>query len=655
MGQILTHLAGPDYLAASVVARVMAPPPPADLNRWAVDHVEFGAESQFRGPYDPDRFPFFRRILEVLGPDHPARTVVLMKGSQLGGTVIAQIFLAACMDLDPGYFLYVLPTEGNALRWAQQKWRPMIRRVDRLGEIFYGTVTKEAGNSLLFQERRDGQGALTIGGAASQAALAMITARYQVHDDLGIWENNADGDTETQADERSKAVEDAKIFKIGKPTLEDSCKITRNWKASTQEHYRMPCPHCGHEQAFEWENFRIPDDAVEAAHFVCPDCGGVIEQHHRADMLRRGRWVADKPDSATVGFHLWTAYSPLTSWADMAADWLRVRGDPSAEQSFVNGSLGRPWKVRGKAPPWEAIRDRAAASERPRREVPRGALILVISMDCQSDRVEWHLKGFGRDLRRWTIEYGVIDGHISDAATWEALDSLIGQTWRDWQGRQRPIDKAVIDAGAWTTDVHDWARRHPISRVMMIRGTRGDNAPPLARVQAERRPNGKTVRYGGRFFNVGTSGIKLSLYKCLEKTDPLERGYCDYPAGLDDEFFVQLTSEQRRPRRLKNGGEEYIWWRPPNVRNEVLDTEVYAEACAINLRWRHMTDAGWDALEAEREAPLPPGTQLDLEDTIATTAGKLLDVLQGARGAAPLSKPASTPSKAKALVRRMAG
>ncbi len=165
------YLANVERQAQAAAKTVLEPPPPLDYLAWAVDHVRFGNESQFPGRYQKSRFPYFDLILEALGPEHVARVIVLMKSAQLGGTVLAQIFAAASLDLDPGPFLYVHPTEGNAGRWAKTKWRVMLRQIKHLVKKFRDTNSREPGASLLYQELRDGRGAITIGGANSEASL----------------------------------------------------------------------------------------------------------------------------------------------------------------------------------------------------------------------------------------------------------------------------------------------------------------------------------------------------------------------------------------------------------------------------------------------------------------------------------------------------
>jgi len=615
-------LANPVRETLLTMAAVLTPPPPVDHLRWAEEHVRFGAESPLKGPYDRSKFPFFDRIFKVLGPDHPARVVVLCKSAQLGGTVLAQIFIASQLDTAPGPILYTHPTEGNAKRWVRTKWRPMIRATKALLKIIPLTSTKEGTASTLYQERFDGRGYLQISGANSAASLSMVSMDKQVQDDLAKWETNEAGDPEIQADSRSKAYEWAKIFKVGTPLLRDNCRITRRFLLGTQEYWEMPCPHCGARHAFEWENFRHDADDVTTAHFVCPSCSREIHERHRQAMVLAGEWTARNPKSRIISFHLWAAYSPLTSWARLASEWEAAKGDPAAEQTFFNDTLGRAYDGGGDSPPWEALRDRAelgvdgkGAGVRRRGIIPRGALLLVLSMDCQDDRVEWLLVGFGCDLKRYVVDAGVVDGHIETPEARADLDKLVETEWRDFQGNRRKADLVGIDANYSTTEVYDWARRWPQSRVLMLRGVGDDSAPPLAIVRKERTKDGKIRRWQKRFFNVGVSGLKLGLYKLLALADPLVRGFVDIPAGLGDEFFQQLTSERRQETTTRAGFRVFRWVKPKGERNEILDLMNYAEALAIRLGWRTLTDEQWALLEAEREAP-PAERQLDFEDAL---------------------------------------
>lgn len=635
-------------------ATVWQPPPAIDFNQWAIDHLEFSAsESPFPGRYDPDRLPFFRRVLDVLGPDHPSRNVTLLKSAQLGGTLLAQIFTAASMDLDPSGMIHVHPTESNATGYARTKWRPMIRSSRRLGQIFDLRQSKEGGNSTLHQERRDGRGWLRFSGANSPASLSMYSAKRLIKDDLSKWESDPDaGDPEAMAESRAKAFRDAKILAIGTGLLKTNCRTTRAFLAGTQEHFHVPCPHCGHKHPLEPENFvaNIDPDHPERACFVCPaaDCGCVIEEKHRAAMVARGEWVPHNPKAPDVSFYIWSAYAPFEPWERIARAYLASRGDPKSEQVWWNDTAGRAYELPGDAPAWEELRARAEpvtedgkrADGQPARlrgVVPIGALLLVLTFDCQDDYVDGVLTGYGSNLRRWVVERIRVEGHISTPECREKLNEYVDRAWPTALGSRRRADITGIDANAWTDDVFDWAKTYPKHRVVMVRGMPGDATPTLAFVRKERRRDGKLVKYQGRFYNVGVNGLKGGLYKFLRVDDPDQRGYIDFPAGLEDDYYEQLTAEKRTAVIDRKGFTSYQWVKPRSARNEQLDVMVYGEALAGKLGWRTLTPAGWAALEAEREIAVAPGvTQDDLfASATVTTTARL--------GTAPLTDAPSNP------------
>lgn len=609
-------LANPERLATEAVLSVIQPPPPVDYLAWAKDNIVFSErESSFPGPYNEDLFPYWSEVLRALGPDDPCRVVTLKAGAQLGKTVLANIFVTGTQAMEPCDFLYVHPTEENGRRWSRLKLKPMLRNTVALARVF-PEKSRDGGDAIMFKERADGRGSIQISGANSPASLSMISMPRQVQDDLSKWENSQSaGDPEGLADSRSRAYTFAKIMKISTPLVMPGCRITTNYEAGTQETYHVPCPHCGHEHPLEWENMKdsLDRERPDQAFFTCPECGSLIEEYHRAEMMRRGRWVAANPRAKNRSFYIWSAYSPLQSWSLIADEWFKAEGRPEAERVFLNDTVGIAYHFKGEAPPWESLRDRAAASEYGRGRIPTGGLVLTLGLDCQKDRVEGQLVAWGREGRRWVVEYIVVPGHISEPATKDALDALLQQAWRNDAGRDIGIDRAAIDGNAWTEDVWGWAKRQPVSKVIMVRGDNKDSGPLLARVKREKDDRGRTIPWSRRFYNLGVSTLKMGLYRRLTKSDPQAFGYVGLPRGLEDEYFVQLTAERRVEEKNRDGFVVARWKKDPDQANEALDTMNQAEGAAIHLGVRSLSESAWAKLEAEREAPLQNG-QLDFED-----------------------------------------
>lgn len=605
----------------STVAGAFHPPPPPDFLAWAERNVVFGGESPLPGPYNIKRFPFFRRLFEVLGPEHPARVVTLRKSAQIGGTVLAQIFLGGTLVLDPCQELCYHPTETNAEDWVKLKWKPFLRSSTAMRTVLGAERSRDGSQSLMFYERLDGMGSLVVAGANSGPALSMKSARVQVQDDLSKWEFLKSGDSETQADSRSKAFILAKIFKCSTPLIEPGCRITNNFNAGTQEYWEVPCRACGHSQALEWENMlaTLDQNDPDDAHFTCVACGCRIDYRDQEWMNERGDWVMRNPAAAKQGlfsFHLWAAYSVLESWANLARAWFAAKGSPESEKSFTNDTAGLAYKGASEFAEWSKIKERADEAGHEIGIIPHGGLIFVVGIDVQKSYLAVHVKTFGRDRRRWTVEYRTIDGHIGEAATMERLDALLAETWPDAYGNRRRLDMVAIDGNAWTTEVFDWAKRHPWTRVIVTRGSNQETAPPIAPVVSERKLDGKPKRQQKRFYNLGVSGLKMSLYTALAEPDPLARSFCGYPKEMAEDFYRQLCSEVRKASK-RFGSLIYRWVKEDaNLRNEVLDTELIAEGAARRLGWGALTASQADEIEARLTASgaVAKATQPDLFD-----------------------------------------
>ncbi|EKF17075.1 phage terminase large subunit family protein [Nitratireductor pacificus] len=677
----MTMLFNPERLKYEALAAAATPPPPVDYLAWAKQNIVFSDRiSAFPGPYNEALFPFFSEILRALSPEDPCSVVTLGKSAQVGGTILANIFTLGTMDMDPCDFLYVHPTEENAARWSKTKLMPLVRETDAIRALF-SESSRDGGNSILYKERIDGRGAIQAAGANSPAGLSMISPRKQVQDDLAKWSMNEAGDPETQADSRSKAFFNRKVFKISTPLVSPGCRITTNFHLGTQESYHVPCPHCHEMQALRWENMRdhIDPERPEKAHFVCVHCGCEIEEHHRSWMVapeNGAHWVAKYPDRARHhrSFHIWVAYSPLESWEALARAWLKVQsGGPDekekgagAEQVFFNDWLGLPFEAESKAVAWEDLRDRGEETGFKRGLVPAEALALSLGLDVQGDRVEWQLVGYGRNRFRCVMDRGIVDyragshlpgyrahtGHISEPEVRAALDRLLKRTWPDEWGNQRSADIAAIDGNAYTEDVWGWVRKHPKSRVIMVRGDNRDNARLLSQVREfDRKGKPKKQKWTSRFFNFNASIMKIGLYRDLKKDDPERAGYVRFALGLGDDFYQQVTSEVRVEERTRTGHPRYVWKLPSGQRNEALDMMNQAHAGAIRLGITYWTDEEWDML-AERLAKLDKPVQGDLEDLISPVAGDQPASASGGQEAAKGALVAAALQRAERAKRR---
>lgn len=630
-------LAPAERVVGQAMAQAMRPPLPPDLTRWCEENIEFPEGSPVPGPFDIGKFPFLREIHEVLSPEHPCREVTIKGSAQWGKTVsIIHPTLGAWHEYTPLDSLVVHPTDAAAKEWKTTKWLRLCRTSPSLGRIF---GTGSSNETITDQETLDRAGSLKTVSAGSPASLTGTSRRLVIMDDLAKFDMTDKGDPDALAVSRASGFEDAKILRVSTSLIKGTCRISNVFARSDQRHYEVPCPHCGHYQALTWENFKasIDPERLHAAHFTCERCQEAIRQGHRERIMGGGHWRAYNPNGDHPGFFLWRVYAPMRDWTSVAVDyaimmgWTRITtGEASTEkkpdleaeteQVFYNDVLGLAYEQATDAPDWEMLRDRTenadAADEDlgvlPKGTVPAGGYLLTAGIDCQDDRTELQVCAFGRNRQRWVVDYIVIPHHVGSEEGRAALNAQLKRTWKTSLGLPLALDVVAIDGGTWTDDVWSWAKTHPPSRVIVVKGASTQNGPIMMPMKFDRRKDGKLRRRDKRGFMLNVSSMKGTFYNWLKVTDLEARGFCRFAQGLGDEFYRQITSEIRTLSRTRTGVVVAKWdLVEPTRRNEGLDTAIYAEAAARRKGWASMTDAEWDLLEEARGAA-PKEAQGDL-------------------------------------------
>ncbi|MFZ1415330.1 MAG: phage terminase large subunit family protein, partial [Defluviicoccus sp.] len=63
-----------------------------------------------------------------------------------------------------------------------------------------------------------------------------------------------------------------KVFLASTPTIKGLSRIEREYEASDQRRYFVPCPHCGHRQWLKFERLRWQKGKPESAAYSCESC-----------------------------------------------------------------------------------------------------------------------------------------------------------------------------------------------------------------------------------------------------------------------------------------------------------------------------------------------------------------------------------------------
>ncbi|MDV7397842.1 phage terminase large subunit family protein, partial [Arthrospira platensis SPKY1] len=87
-----------------------------------------------------------------------------------------------------------------------------------------------------------------------------------------------------------------KILIVSTPTIAGASAVEREFDASDQRRYFVPCPHCDHRQWLRFEQLRWERGQPETAAYICESCSQPIAEHHKTWMLENGQWQACAPE-----------------------------------------------------------------------------------------------------------------------------------------------------------------------------------------------------------------------------------------------------------------------------------------------------------------------------------------------------------------------
>lgn len=618
---------GADEIAAAW-RRGLAPDPALTVSAWA-DRYRFlsSRASSEAGRYRTGRTPYMRGVMDVLSPGSPARRVVFMKAAQVGATEAGNNWIGYCIHQAPGPFLAVQPTTDLAKRLSQQRIEPLIDESPELRALILPSRARDSGNTVLAKKFAGGQ--LVLTGANSAVGLRSMPARYVFLDEVDAYEGDVDGegDPVALAIARTRTFgHRAKVFLVSTPTIKGLSRIEREFEASDQRRFFVPCPHCGLMQSLKFERLRWEPGEPATAAYCCEGCEAAIAEHHKSSMLPAGEWraTAVPADPYCVGFHISGLYSPVgwLGWADIAREWEAAQGNDAALKAAKNTLLGESWQERGEAPDWQRLYERREEFAAP---VPDFGLILTAGADVQHDRIEVDIWAWGRTLRSALVEHIVIDGDTSREEVWGRLSTLLGRSWRHASGARLPIARLAIDSGDGrnTAAVYAWVRRMGSAQALAIKGVEGfDRATPVdGPTYVDVNEHGRTIRRGVRLWKVSSAVFKSETYRFLRLDRPTDEeiaagtafpdGYVHLPRSLTAEWVKQLVAEQLVVVRDRRGFSK-LEWRQMRERNEALDCRVYARAAAWLLGIDRFDEAKFEALEEELrvaagEEALPAG------------------------------------------------
>ena len=600
-------------------------PLPMTTVEWADNHYYLPRESSY-GAGEWVTLPFQVAIMNAMGSDL-IRTVNLIKSARVGYTKMLLGVTGYFIEHKARNSLLFQPTDSAAEDFMKSHVEPTIRDVPCLKALAPWLGRKHRDNTLTLKRFVSGVGFWCLGGAAAKNYREK-SVDVVCYDELSSFEPDVEkeGSPTLLGDKRIEGSIWPKSIRGSTPKIKGSCQIEKaaNESAHFMRFY-IPCPHCGEEQYL-----KFGDDATtfglkwdkgkpETVYYLCEHNGCVIRQ---ADLDQsHGRWICDNTgiwtrDGVTfyssgddevasprsVTFHIWTAYSPFTTWVQIVYDWLDALKDPNGVKTFINTTLGEPYEESvAEKLDYAMLLDKVIAYA---AQVPARVVYLTAGIDSQRNRYEMYVWGWAPGEEAFLVDKQIVMGRHDDEETLLRVDEVINRKYRHADGTDMSISRICWDIGGIDPEiVYRRSKKHGIFRVLPIKGA-SVYGKPVITMPKKRNQNGVFL------CEIGTDTTKELLYARLgaevasvEIATPYAVHFPDDPDVFSETEARQLVAEEL-VEKLVNGKIRLLW-DAKGRRNEALDCLVYGYAAfRISVqRWQLDLDALAESRKKEARDP----------------------------------------------------
>lgn len=547
--------------------------PPEDLkvSEWAEKNRVLEIKtSAMPGLWKNDITPYLVDIMNEFN-NYETEEIVFCKPTQVGGTEALNNMIGYIIDQDPSPTMIVYPTDKLAEFTSDNRLRPMIMASPSLKKKFSEKSKKE---ELQFESMY-----IAMVGSNSPSDLASRPIRILMFDEVDKYPNASkkEADPISLATERTKTFSNRKIYKTSTPTLKTGYIWQAKENADVERHYFVPCPHCGEYIELKFAQITWPhkedgkSDAEKAdqAYYVCQECGCIINDRHKPQMLRQGKWkdVRKNHKRATkVAFWINTLYSPFVKFAEIAQEFLKSKDDSDMLHNFVNSWLAEPWEDTKLKTNADLVMERQTEYEM--YTVPPWAKLLTAGVDVQETCLYWTIRAWGDFLTSQNIAHG-------QAFSLTEIERIMNLEYIREDGERCVVNLCLIDSGDQTDEVYDFCAYNS-EWALPCKGSSGNM---LSHYKLSKVNKTDSRAFGMNLVMVDGGKYKDMIAARLQK--PNGKGSWMVYKDCDREYAEQVTAEHKVVERNGNG-KEVMKWVPKTTHadNHYLDAEVYALGAA---------------------------------------------------------------------------
>lgn len=559
----------------------LRPPEQLTVSEWAEKYRMLDSKSSaMQGPWSNDVTPYLVGVMDEFN-NYETEKIIFVKPTQIGGTEALQNMIGYIVMQNPSPTMIVYPTETLAKSVSENRLQPMLKATPEIAKKFDE-------NSSLLELQFDSM-YISLTGSNSASGLASKPIRFLMMDEVDKYPgaSSKEADPIKLATERTKTFHNKKIYITSTPTL----KTGHIWKekeaADIEKHYFVPCPHCGEYIEFRFQNIRFPDDEgmsyadrAEFATYVCQECGCLINDNDKHNMLKLGEWRTVRHNTKyvrNVAFWINTLYSPFVRWSDIAKEFLVSKDDPEDLQNFVNSWLAEPWEDTKLKTSAELVLERQ--TELPAYVVPQWTKLLTAGVDVQENSLYWSIRAWGDYLTSQNIAHG-------QALSFDEIDRIMNMQYLTEDGEPMIVNLCLVDSGDQTDMVYDFCALHSDYTLPV----KGSSHAQLSHYKLSTVNKTDSKAYGMQLVLVDGGRYKDMIAGRMRR--PNGKGSWMVYAGCDMEYATQVTAEHKVNVKAQ-GGTKQVWQKKSShADNHYLDAEVYALAAAdvMGVRTLHLAE-----------------------------------------------------------------
>lgn len=596
--------------------------PAESLTVWehAAKYVDLSKKiSSFPGLYNPELNPMLNVVMHFLGFNSTTEKTVLLKGTQCGGTLIVNLWMAYIANNSPGPAMVVVSDEDERDEYSAKLdeffacCAPLQKKLEQFSSQSKMELKQIPGSQI------------HLSTATVSRSLRGKHAQYLACSETSNWVKNCQGQGDPFAIALSRMDTfdgRKKIYAESTPTDKGSNIVKEFYKCKHHITLYWPCPHCGYFQSpdffddMKWpetldnDGHKIAD--YKKAYLVCqnPVCSvKKIEEKDKPGMLSEFRlgpvpWYEAKKkhdiqkhdprkrkqkeyleeedllkfddlenldDSVGIWFNPLQTPRGFKSWSVVAKKFLDSEKYPEEKQPFWNNDLGLSYDGNVSSIKTSDLVERVENYSR--NPLPVGCHLLTAGVDVNGSWLSVEITGWGKDKESWTVDFHDIPYDPAGPLAWQKLDEYLLQMFEHCSGNKMRISAVCIDSGYLTQQVAAYVRKHMGSGRNIV-AIKGSATPGRSIMDKKPREYKKDINL--TFYYVGTTTAKDTMAAWLKVKEP-GPCYCHFGSFLSARYFEEMASEKLESEK-KATGIRRKWVKIMGRRNEAWDCRIYSLA-----------------------------------------------------------------------------